>query len=437
VPIFKLNCVNVPHLKKTEHISPQKIPIPKSVTIPMLMHIGAPAKPIVKPGDMVKVGQMIAESGGFVSAPIHTGVSGKVKKIDNILLSSGQTVEAVIIESDGEQSAYEEIKPPTVTNLEEFLAAIRNSGVVGLGGAGFPTEVKLAVKDLSKIETVIINGAECEPYITSDTRTMIDDTEFVWEGIELIQKYLQVKKVIIGIEDNKPECIKAFNDLCGKSSGVEVKSLPASYPQGGEKVMIFNTIGRVVPEGKLPLDVGVVVLNCTTLAVIAKYIKTGMPLVEKCVTVDGSAVKEPQNVIVPIGTPISDVFEFCGGFAEEPRKIIFGGPMMGISATDINAPILKTTNAVIALSEKDAVPPKETACIKCGRCVNSCPLNLMPYEIETAFNRKNGEMLEKLKVNICMECGCCSYVCPAHRNLIQVHKLSKVMLKNYQETTKA
>ena len=437
MPIFKLNCVNVPHLKKTEHISPQKIPIPKSVTIPMLMHIGAPAKPIVKPGDMVKVGQMIAESGGFVSAPIHTGVSGKVKKIDNILLSSGQTVEAVIIESDGEQSAYEEIKPPTVTNLEEFLAAIRNSGVVGLGGAGFPTEVKLAVKDLSKIETVIINGAECEPYITSDTRTMIDDTEFVWEGIELIQKYLQVKKVIIGIEDNKPECIKAFNDLCGKSSGVEVKSLPASYPQGGEKVMIFNTIGRVVPEGKLPLDVGVVVLNCTTLAVIAKYIKTGMPLVEKCVTVDGSAVKEPQNVIVPIGTPISDVFEFCGGFAEEPRKIIFGGPMMGISATDINAPILKTTNAVIALSEKDAVPPKETACIKCGRCVNSCPLNLMPYEIETAFNRKNGEMLEKLKVNICMECGCCSYVCPAHRNLIQVHKLSKVMLKNYQETTKA
>ena len=437
VPIFKLHGVHVPHLKKTERSSPDRMPVPKSITIPMVMHIGAPAKPCVMPGDMVKVGQIIAESGGFVSAPIHTGVSGTVKKIDNFLLSSGQTVEAVIIESDGEQSIHESVAPPKVADLAEFLAAVRASGVVGLGGAGFPTEVKLTVKDLSKIEVVIINGAECEPYITPDTRTMLDDTVLVWEGIELIQKHLQVERVIIGIEDNKPQCIKVFSELCKKNSGVEVKPLPAMYPQGGEKVMIFNTIGRVVPEGKLPIDVGAIVINCTTIATIAKYIKTGMPLVEKCVTVDGSAVKEPKNVIVPVGAPLRDVFDFCGGFAEEPRKVLCGGPMMGISVTDLEAPILKYTNAIIALNEKDATPPKETACIRCGKCIDHCPLNLMPCDIETAFNRKDGATLDKLKVNICMECGCCGYICPAHRNLVQVHKLSKVMLKNYQDANKA
>ena len=437
VPIFKLHGVHVPHLKNTERSSPERMPIPKSITIPMVMHIGAPAKPCVIPGDMVKVGQIIAESGGFVSAPIHTGVSGTVKKIDSVLLPSGQTVEAVVIESDGEQSVCESVTPPKVTDLAGFLAAVRASGVVGLGGAGFPTEVKLTVKDLSKIEAVIINGAECEPFITSDTRTMLDDAALVWEGIELIQKHLQVGRIIIGIEDNKPKCIKVFSELCKKNSGVEVESLPAMYPQGGEKVMIFNTIGRVVPEGKLPIDVGAIVLNCTTIATIAKYIKTGMPLVEKCVTVDGSAVKEPKNVIAPIGTSLADIFDFCGGFTTEPRKILCGGPMMGVSVTSLDTPIQKHTNAVIALNEKDATPPKETACIKCGKCIAHCPLNLMPCEIETAFNRKSGEVLEKLKVNICMECGCCSYICPAHRNLVQVHKLSKVMLKNYQDANKA
>ncbi len=401
------------------------------------MHIGAAAKPIVNIGDEVKVGQLVAEAGGFVSSPVYSGVSGKVKKIDDMLMSGGQFVPAITIETDGLQTVSESIAPPRVENLQEFIDAVRRSGVVGLGGAGFPTAVKLTVKDISAIEAVIINGAECEPYITSDTRTMLDDKELVWEGIELLKKYMQVKRIIIGIEDNKPECISTYKKLCVSGGGVEVKALPAMYPQGGEKVMIFHTIGRIVPEGKLPLDVGAIVINCTTLAAVAKYIKTGMPLVEKCVTVDGSAVKNPKNVIAPIGTPVKDVFDFCGGFKSEPKKVLYGGPMMGLAVPNLDAPILKNTNAILAFNEKDAKLSAETACIKCGRCVSHCPLNLAPTDIETAFKLKKPEDLDVLKVNLCMECGCCAYVCPANRPLVQVNKLAKVMLRDYQNAQKA
>ncbi len=432
-----LHGVRVPHRKNTAGAKPEKMPVPAVVTIPMSMHIGAPAKPVVKTGDEVKVGQLIAEACGFVSSPVYSGVSGKVKKIDDMLMSGGQFIPAITIETDGLQTISESISPLKVNSLQEFLDAVRLSGVVGLGGAGFPTAVKLAVKELSAIEAVIINGAECEPYITSDTRTMLDDRDLVWEGIELLKKYLQVKRIIIGIEDNKPECISTYKKLCASGSGVEVKALPAMYPQGGEKVLIFHTIGRIVPEGKLPLDVGAIVINCTTLAAIAKYIKTGMPLIEKCITVDGSAVKNPKNVIAPIGTPIKDVFDFCGGFKSEPKSVLYGGPMMGLAVPDLDAPILKNTNAILAFDEKDAVLPKETACIKCGRCIAHCPLNLAPTDIETAFKLKKPEDLEVLKVNLCMECGCCAYVCPANRPLVQVNKLAKVMLRDYQTAQKA
>jgi len=403
----------------------------------MSMHIGAPAKPVVKVGDDVKVGQLIAEADGFVSSPIYSGVSGKVKRIGDMLVSSGGRVPAVTIETDGKQEMLEGIGPPKVSSLQEFLEAVRSSGVVGLGGAGFPTAVKLSVKDLSMIDEVIINGAECEPYITSDTRTMIDDADLVWEGIELLQKYLRVKRVIIGIEDNKPRCIANFRSMCKPGCGVEVKALPANYPQGGEKVLIFNTIGRIVPEGKLPIDVGAVVVNCTTLAAVAKYIKTGIPLYEKCVTVDGSAVRNPQNVIAPIGTPLKDIFEFCGGFKSDPQKVLYGGPMMGIAVPDLEQPVLKNTNAILAFDAKDAKLPQETSCIKCGRCIAHCPLNLAPADIETAFRLKDAETLGRLKVNLCMECGCCAYVCPANRNLVQVNKLAKVMLRDYQSAQRA
>ncbi|NLW65285.1 MAG: electron transport complex subunit RsxC [Clostridiales bacterium] len=432
-----LHGVRVPHRKNTSEDKPRRINTPAVVNIPMSMHIGAPAKPVVKVGDDVKVGQLIAEADGFVSSPIYSGVSGKVKRIGDMLVSSGGRVPAVTIETDGKQEMLEGIGPPKVSSLQELLEAVRSSGVVGLGGAGFPTAVKLSVKDLSMIDEVIINGAECEPYITSDTRTMIDDADLVWEGIELLQKYLRVKRVIIGIEDNKPRCIANFRSMCKPGCGVEVKALPANYPQGGEKVLIFNTIGRIVPEGKLPIDVGAVVVNCTTLAAVAKYIKTGIPLYEKCVTVDGSAVRNPQNVIAPIGTPLKDIFEFCGGFKSDPQKVLYGGPMMGIAVPDLEQPVLKNTNAILAFDAKDAKLPQETSCIKCGRCIAHCPLNLAPADIETAFRLKDAETLGRLKVNLCMECGCCAYVCPANRNLVQVNKLAKVMLRDYQSAQRA
>ena len=429
MPIFG---VHVPHRKHTASSHPERMPIPKTVVIPMSMHIGAPAKPVVKVGDTVGVGQLIGEAGGFVSAPIHSSVSGTVKKIDTIPGGNGSPMTAITIESDGEMRPYEDITPPVVTNYDEFVAAVRASGIVGLGGAGFPTSVKLSVKDLSKIDYVILNGAECEPYITADTLTMTDRADDIFEGIQLLEKYLGVKKIIIGIEDNKPEAIAKMRELSSKDGAVEVKALPASYPQGGEKVLIYNTVGRVVPEGKLPIDVGCIVMNVTTCACIAQYIKTGMPLVEKCLTVDGSAVANPKNVIAPIGTPMKDVFDFCGGFKEEPKKVLYGGPMMGIAVPDLEQPIVKSTNAILAFNAKEAERPEETPCIHCGNCINRCPMRLNPPAIAKALNQKDGEALAELKVNLCMECGACVFVCPARRNIVARHKLAKNELRAYQ-----
>ncbi len=434
--LLKLNGVHVPHRKNTADMHAVKMPAPKTVTIPMNMHIGAPSNPIVKINDQVKVGQLIAEAGGFVGSPIHATVSGRVASISPIITSNGAQTTAITIESDGLMTLDESCVAPSVDDYSSFIKAVRDSGVVGLGGAGFPTSVKLDVKDTDRIEEVVINGAECEPYITSDTRTMIDDGELVKEGIELLKKYLNVKKVVIGIEKNKPEAIKNMQKVFSDDSAVTVQPLPSLYPQGGEKVLIYNCTGKIVPEGKLPIDVGVVVLNCTTVAFLAKYLKTGIPLVEKVVTVEGSAVSNPQNVVVPIGTPMQDVFDFCGGFKEEPKKVLYGGPMMGISVPDTSAPILKNTNAIIALNEYDAILPTPTPCIRCGRCVSACPFRLMPLEFAKALATDDMELLEKRKVNLCMECGCCSYVCPARRPLVENNKLAKAKLRKYQAEKK-
>ncbi len=404
---------------------------PKTVTIPMSMHIGAPAKPCVKVGDLVSVGTLIAEAGGFVSAPIHASVSGKVTKIADCLLSSGQTVPAVVIESDGLMTPDPALIPPAVDSRESLLEAIKQSGVVGLGGAGFPTHVKFNV-DTDRIEYLIVNGAECEPYITSDTRTMLDRTEDMKRALEAMKKYFGIKNIVIGIENNKKEAIASMRQLMKETCEgctFTVKSLPAVYPQGGEKVLIYHTVGRTVPVGKLPIDVGCVVVNCTTLAAIGEYLATGMPLVQKCVTVDGGAVKEPKNVIVPIGTPLSAVFDFCGGLTEDPDKVLYGGPMMGITVPDIGAPILKNTNAILALTAKETKLPTTTNCIRCGSCTNTCPFGLAPAAIARAYDKKDAAKLEELSVNACMECGCCSFVCPANRPLVQTNKLAKVFLK--------
>lgn len=430
----KLHGIHLPHRKNTAAFAAVRMSAPKSVTIPMSMHIGAPATPTVKVGDEVKVGTLIGEAGGYVSSPIHSSVSGKVTAVGPMWLSNGSQATAVTIESDGLMTPDEALTSPEVSDYESFISAVRASGAVGLGGAGFPTAVKLDVKDLSRIEAVIINGAECEPYITSDTRTMIDDAEYVKKGIELLAKYLDAKNIIIGIEQNKAEAVKEMQKL--ESNTVTVKVLPSIYPQGGEKVLIYNCTGKIVPEGKLPIDVGCIVINVTTLAFIAKYIETGMPLVEKTITVDGSAVKEPKNLIVPIGTSLADIFDFAGGFKDEPYKVLYGGPMMGISVKNLSSPLLKNNNAILAFNEKDAHLPEPSSCIRCGKCVRACPLSLMPLDFARAYALRDYDLLEDRKINLCMECGCCSYVCPANRPLVENHKLAKAALRKHKEKMK-
>jgi len=427
--LMKLHGIKVPHKKNTANCVPVRLSVPETVRIPMSMHIGKPAKVVIKRGDTVKVGQLIGEADGFISAPVHSSVSGTVAKIEEMTLSNGAKGQCVVIDTDGEQAVFEGVKPPVVTDLQSFTEAVRQSGAVGLGGAGFPTFVKLSVKDLSKLDAVVINAAECEPYITSDTRTMLDKSGDIMSGIEAVKKYLQPNRFIIGIEKNKPGAIKKMQELASQSEGVEVKVLPSSYPQGGEKVLVFNTVGKIIPKGGLPLDVGVIVINVTTLAFIGNYLKTGMPLVNKCVTVDGSAVKEPKNVIAPIGMSIADLLEQSGGTKSEVAKALYGGPMMGLAVPSLDSPILKNTNAITAMGIKEATPPKTTPCIRCGACLNHCPLRLDPREIARAYKLGSVEDLQTLHVDLCMECGCCSYICPAHRPLVQTNKLAKALLR--------
>ena len=425
---FFLHGVHVPHRKNTANKPAVRMTDVKTVTIPMQMHIGAQAVPTVKVGDAVKVGTLIGEAAGTVSSPIYSSVSGKVTKISDIMLSNGGYAPAVTIESDGEMTPDERICPPSVTNRAELVEAIRASGVVGLGGAGFPTHVKWSV-DPSRIEELIINGAECEPYITSDSLTMTDRVEDIEYALRALQQYFELKNIVIGIESNKKRAIRAMKKMAAEMEGVKVKSLPQVYPQGGEKVLVYHTVRKVIPTGKLPIDVGCIVCNCTTIAAIGAYLRTGMPLVEKCVTVDGGSVNIPQNVIAPIGASMEDVFKFCGWLKSSPYKVIYGGPMMGITVPDLSTPILKNTNAILALSAKEGKLPKTTACIRCGACTNVCPFGLAPAEILLAYKKKDTEQLKKLSVDTCMLCGCCSFTCPANRPLVQTNTLSKQLLR--------
>ncbi|MCL2758651.1 MAG: electron transport complex subunit RsxC [Treponema sp.] len=436
-----LGGVRAPHYKNTAKSVPEQIPVPAEVKMPMCMHSGTPANPVVSVGDYVKVGQLIGEAAGFVSSPVHASVSGTVKSIDNLDGLTGEKAVTITITSDGKQTPMD-FTPPQVTNLSEFLEAVRNSGAVGLGGAGYPTAPKFTLKETVNLDYILVNGAECEPYITSDTRTMVDETESVWEGVLLMKKYLNPKNIVICIENNKPEPIKKLKTLCESMDNISVRVLPSLYPQGERKVLVYNVTGRIVPEGGRLPDVGCIVVNCTTVATFAKYIKTGSPLVSRCVTVDGSAVKKPKNIITPIGTPVRELLSYCelatdGNLNTNVKKVTLGGPMMGVAIPNLDIPIVKITNAVIAFSEKDAVPPEPGACIKCGRCIFKCPMNLMPPYIETAYELKQPELLKKYKVNMCAECACCAFTCPAKRSLVQVMTLAKDMLWKYEKGAKA
>lgn len=420
----KLRGIKLNHRKNTENSATVDFPLTASVKIPMSMTMGAPCKPLVKKGDEVKVGQKIGDSDAPFSAPVHSGVSGKVSAVTEYRTAAGAVCQAIEIETDGSQTVSEEVKPPEVTDKEGFIKAVRESGACGLGGAGFPTHIKLATK--SPIDTLIINAAECEPYITSDYREMIESPEDIIGGIRLVKESLGIAKAKLAIEANKPEAIKNFTEMAQNDDTIDIVTLPSSYPQGAEKVIIYNCTGRIVKEGELPSDEGVIVMNVSTAAFLYRYFKTGMPLVTRRLTVDGNAVGEPKNIRTVIGTSFREILEFCKTDIDSVRKLIGGGPMMGMSIPDMDMPVVKTSNALLAFRTYDE--RVTSACIRCGRCVRVCPFSLMPADIERAYRIKNIEELTKLKVNLCMNCGCCTYVCPANRKLAEINQLAKALL---------
>lgn len=429
--------VAVDHQKNTADLEVVRIPTPKKVVIPMQMHIGAPCEPLVKVGQEVAVGELIGDSEKFVSAPIHATVSGVVTAIGNVKLPNGELSRAVTVESDGEMRLYEGLEPPNAQTREEFIKAIRASGLVGLGGAGFPTHVKLSFPPDKDIDTLVINAAECEPYITVDYRECLENSWDILSAVYTLKDMFGFKKVIIAAEDNKPEAFKVLKDIADHETDVndEVRLmiLESKYPQGAEKMMVQSATGRKVPPGKFPADVGCIVMNVATVAFISRYLKTGKPLVSRSLTVDGSAINNPKNVRVPIGTNVGDVIDFCGGFKEPPAKLISGGPMMGLSLVNTDVPVLKQNNAILAFTRNDAVLKAETDCIRCGRCAQACPLKLTPTNIVRATNARDVKTLKEIGVDVCMECGSCAFSCPAGKPLVQHMRLAKQVLREEAE----
>ena len=423
-----LPAIHVEHHKNTAECFTEKMPTPKQICISMVQHIGAPCHATVSAGDVVKVGQKIGDSEAFVSAPIHSCVSGRVTSIESIMTSMG-VYPVVHIEPDGKQELHEGVVPPVVTDKESFLKAVRDSGLVGLGGAAFPTHVKYNPKNLEEVDTFIVNGAECEPYITSDYRAMMEEGEWLIDGIRSVMKFLGVKKCVIGIESNKPLAIAKLKDLTKDDPAIGIHTLHSLYPQGAEKVLIYETTGRMVPAGKLPADVGAIVSNVTSVIALEKYLKTGMPLISKRITVDGNVIASPKNIEALIGTPIADIIEFCGGYTGTPGKILMGGPMMGRTIYDDEFSLIKNNNAILAFDAEWSKQPKETACINCGRCIAACPVNLMPTTIAKTFRKKDAAALTELKVMTCMDCGSCSFVCPAKIQLSFTNRLAKQFIQ--------
>ena len=421
---------HVPHEKATADMPTVRMPVPENVVIPMSMHIGAPAEPVVKKGDQVFVGTLIGKAGGFVSANIHSSVSGVVVDVAPMRMVNGPVCQAVAIKCDGNQTVDPACVPPTVTDKESLLAAVQACGLVGVGGAGFPTHVKLAA---DTVDTLLINAAECEPYLTTDCREMLECSDTIISGIAAVMKYCNIPNCIIGIERNKPECIDQMYSLTRNMPGVSVKPLPTRYPQGAEKTLVETCTGREVPQvgpsGKagLPADVGCIIMNVTSVSTLGKYLKTGMPLITKRVTVEGDAIVKPQNVEVPIGTLYRDVIEACGGIKPDVElgKIIFGGPMMGGAAPSADFPVLKQNNGLLLFSKQAANLPEASACIRCGRCIDACPMGLEPVVVAEAFNNKDFAALKARCVDLCVACGSCSYACPAKRPVSQTMTLAK------------
>ena len=427
---FKLGGVHPPENKLSQNAPIEVLALPETVAIPISQHLGVPANPVVKKGDTVKAGQLIAKGEAFISANIHASVSGTVQKIDDIVDSSGYRKKAIVIKTEGD--VWEEgidlstdlIKDITLTP-EEIVTRINEKGIVGMGGATFPSHVKLMVPQGKKAEYLIINGVECEPYLTSDHRLMLEKAEEMLVGIQIQMKALKVEKAIIGIENNKPDAIEHIRKLLPSYPGISVEPLKVKYPQGGEKQLIKALVNREVPSGKLPIEVGCVVHNVGTAFAVYEAVQKNKPLVERVVTVTGKAVKQPSNFMVRIGTPIAALLEAAGGLPENTGKVVNGGPMMGKAITDISAPVTKGTSGIL-LFEKQASSRKPVHnCIRCARCASICAMGLEPYLLAVLADNKRYEDCEAERIMDCIECGSCLYICPSGRPLLDQIRVGK------------
>jgi electron transport complex protein RnfC len=403
-------------------------PVPQKVVIPTRQHIGAPCSPIVQVGDLVKKGQVIAEAQAFVSSPIHASISGKVIEIADYPHPVFGTCQAVVIESDGADEWVEGLplsRSWESMEVDALKDAIRQAGIVGMGGATFPTHVKMAPPPEKKIDALILNGAECEPYLTADHRVMLESADRVVTGVQIAMKVLGVSQGFIGIEENKPDAIAVMREAAS-GRGIEVVPLKTKYPQGAEKTLIKVVVGREVPSGGLPMDVGVVVQNVGTAVAIANAVEKGIPLIERVTTVTGGAINEPKNLLLRVGTTFAAAIELCGGFKEDPAKLIMGGPMMGMAQCTTEVPVIKGTSGILALSPADINAGPEQPCIRCGRCVDACPMGLIPSMLSILGQRGLYQMAkEEYDLLDCVECGSCVYTCPAKRNIVHYIKLSK------------
>ena len=400
---------------------------------PVSQHIGAPANPIVSVGERVLRGQKIAEAGGFVSAPVYASVSGTVKAIEPRFNPTGSKVNCIVVENDGEyeEVTYPEVKPLDELSKEEILNMIGEAGIVGMGGAGFPARVKLSPKEPDKIDYVIANCAECEPYITADYRRMLENPEELVGGMRAVLKLFDNAKGIFGVEDNKPDCVKKLKELTADEPRMEVVALKTKYPQGGERQLIYATTGRAINSAMLPADVGCVVDNVETLITINRAVMEGRPSMERVVTVSGDAVNEPGNFKVLFGTNQAELVKAAGGYKTEPEKLISGGPMMGFAMFTLDVPVTKTSSSILCFTKDEVAAHEPTACINCGRCVDACPSRLIPSRLADYAEHLNEEAFTKFEGLECMECGSCSYVCPAKRPLKQaIGSMRKIALAN-------
>ncbi len=436
---FRIGGVHPPENKLSASEKIQTLPVPEQVTIPLSQHIGAPATPVVQKGDTVKAGQLIAQANGFVSANIHSSVSGTVVAIDNITDAAGLPKPAITIRTEGDEWMPEidrsgKVEHNITLSKEEIVKAIAAAGIVGMGGATFPTQVKLTPPPGNKAEFLIINGVECEPYLTADHRVMLEKAEEIIIGVQILMKAIDVKQAIIGIENNKQDAIAHLQQTASKVLGIEICPLKVKYPQGGEKQLIQATTGRAVPSGALPIAVGAVVQNIGTALAVYEAVMKHKPLMERIVTVTGKSVKHPGNYLCRIGTPVSKLIEAAGGIPEDTGKIIGGGPMMGRTMVNVDSPIMKGTSGILLLSRKEALREPVRNCIRCGKCVSACPMGLEPYLLAKLSMFNLLERMEEEKIMDCIECGSCSFTCPPARPLLDYIRIGKsrtgAMLRN-------